>query len=100
YPFSASTTDAPNRFKLTLGSVGIDTPVASPVSIYTYANRLHILNATNATVEIINMAGQVVERFHINNENTFSRLLNLRAGAYVVKAVNGLSVNTQRIVIN
>ncbi|MDD2962754.1 MAG: T9SS type A sorting domain-containing protein [Bacteroidales bacterium] len=100
YPFSASTTDAPNRFKLTFGSVGIDTPVASPVSIYTYANRLHILNATNATVVIINMAGQVVERFHINNENTFSRLLNLRAGAYVVKAVNGLSVNTQRIVIN
>lgn len=100
YPFSASTTDAPNRFKVTFGAVGIDTPVASPVSVYTYANRLHILNAGNATVEIINMAGQVVERFHINNENTFSRLLNLRAGAYVVKAVNGLSVNTQRIVIN
>lgn len=100
YPFTATTTDAPNRFKLTFGAVGIETPVASPVSIYTYANRLHILNAGNATVEIINMAGQVVERFRVNDSGTFSRRLNHQAGAYVVKVVNGQSVSTQRIVIN
>lgn len=100
YPFTATSTDAPNRFKLTFGAVGIETPVASPVSIYTYANRLHILNAGNATVEIINMAGQVVELFALNDAGPVIRPINQKPGAYVVRVVNGISIRTQRILIN
>lgn len=101
YTFTASTTDAPNRFKLTFGSVGIDNPATTVApTIYTYANQLYISRAGNATVEVINMAGQVSERFRVNETGTFSRALNVAPGTYVVRVISGNTVRTERIVIN
>ncbi len=83
YTFTAAEGDAPNRFKLTFGSVGIDTPAGKPIAAYYAAGRLHFVNAqAEKTIEVFNMAGQ---RFIFAKTTANEYPVNLSAGMYVVK---------------
>ena len=90
YTFTAAEGDAPNRFKLTFGSVGIETPAGKPIAAYYADGRLYFVNAEGEkTIEIFNMAGQ---RLIFANPTATEYPVNLTAGIYVVKVTTARQV--------
>ena len=90
YTFTAAEGDAPNRFKLTFGSVGMPEPANRPLAAYYADGRLYFVNAEGEkTIEIFNMAGQ---RLIFANPTATEYPVNLTAGIYVVKVTTARQV--------
>jgi hypothetical protein len=104
YTFTASTTDQPNRFKLTFNSVGINEPSgAEPLHVYMDGINLNIVGVTNANAEIrvTNMIGQVVLRGNTGgNTQTILNANKLQNGVYVVSLISGSKVVSTKIVVS
>ncbi|HBZ65798.1 MAG TPA: hypothetical protein DEO70_03100 [Bacteroidales bacterium] len=99
YAFTASDTDSPLRFKLSVGGVGIDAPSDRRLNIFTSGKKLHIRDAGGSLVEIVNMEGQVLVRFVIHDEPDYCQSLDLPDGVYAVRIVAGDSVVSKCVVI-
>lgn len=100
YSFTATTTDAPNRFKLTFGSVGIDQPATTGNhDVYVYGRQLFVQNPGAGVLEIFNFAGQLVVKEKLTNNGVWSQPLNLTTGQYVVRVVNGTTVRTTKVIL-
>jgi len=90
YTFTAAEGDAPNRFKLTFGSVGMAEPASRPLAAYYADGRLYFVNAEGEkTIEIFNMAGQ---RLIFANPTATEYPVNLTPGIYVVKVTTARQV--------
>ncbi len=104
YTFAASTTDQPNRFKLTFNSVGINEPAgAEPLHVYMNGTNLNVTGVANANAEIhvTNMIGQVVLRGNTGgNTQTVLNTNKLQNGVYVVSLISGSKVVSTKIVVS
>ena len=97
YTFTAAEGDAPNRFKLTFGSVGsIEWPTSHP-SVYYASGALHFVNApAEKHLEVFNLAGQSV---------IFAKTLAdvypvaLSAGIYIVKMTTAQQTLRIKIIV-
>ncbi len=102
YSFSSSDNDSPNRFKITFGAVGIDeTDNQNTLQAYVNGNRLFIMNTYgNASVQLFDLQGRLVQSSQLNGEGLQSQPLNLPAGVYIVSVQNEKSVKSVKIVIS
>jgi hypothetical protein len=70
-------------------TLGIDSPVSAIGRIYTIGNTLHLeLNqVVDGTVQVLNVNGQIVSDFRINNTNASFRT-ELPEGIYIVRIIS------------
>ncbi len=104
YTFTASTSDQPNRFKLTFGSVGIIEPLgAEHLQVYIDNGNLVVIGktTTNAQIMVSNMLGQVVLRSQTNgNSLTKLNVNSIPNGVYVVSLVGNSKMVSEKIVVS
>jgi len=89
YTFAASTTDEPNRFKLTFKTVGInETVFEHPFNIYATDNTVYVSNTSATSIKgevyVYNTLGQVKAHQNLNGDLTKLNLA-AAAGYYLVK---------------
>jgi hypothetical protein len=102
YTFAASTTDEPNRFKLTFKSVGVnESSVEQPFNIYATNNTVYVANTSAASAKgevfVYNTLGQVIAHQNLNGDLT---KINIAAtGYYLVKVVTKSTIFTGRVFV-
>ena len=97
FTFTAAEGDAPNRFKLTFGSVGIEQPVAQCTKVYTSENMLYLLTGGNAArVEVFSLTGQ--KQMDVETRSNVLPL-NLATGIYLVKVTTSAQTHVQKIIV-
>jgi hypothetical protein len=103
YTFAASTTDEPNRFKLTFKSVGIgETIVEQPFTIYATNNTVFVANTSATSVKgevyVYNTLGQVMAHQNLNGDLT---KINIAAttGYYLVKVITKDTTFTGKVFV-
>lgn len=99
YVFSSTEGDNADRFKLVFGSVGVTDVPLSDIKIWCFDAVLHVRNSGSAVVEVINMAGQVVERQVTSTNDIFRYRLHHSSGSYLVRVVEQGRVATALIVL-
>ncbi|MBZ0242762.1 MAG: T9SS type A sorting domain-containing protein, partial [Bacteroidales bacterium] len=99
YSFTASTSDAPDRFLLHFGAVGIgEQDQAATLNAYTYNNRLYVNNSLEkAQLAIYDLQGRLVAQQVINESGLQSLPLNLPAGIYVMQLSNAQEAQSVKI---
>ncbi len=100
YSFSAAPGDDADRFLLHFMAItDVDQPVANDVEIYSYDNSVYVKNigAENATVSVINIAGQVVYSGNLENIPLNRIDLDLQTGYYVVKVLTNDQLATEKV---
>ena len=103
YTFITSTTDQPNRFKLTFGSLGIVEPQGvEHLQVYLDNGNLVVIGKTtiNAQIIVSNMLGQII----LHNQTNGDALTNLNVnsfpyGVYVVSLVSNNKIVSKKIVL-
>jgi hypothetical protein len=100
YPFTASSGDQSDRFLLTFGHNSIPETSVDKTQIYTYGNRVNIRHQGPLTVELYNLAGQIVGNYSNDGDGLFTLPVNLPTGYYVVRAVDQNTVLTRKVFIH
>ena len=98
YCFNASTTDYTSRFKLLF--IGNDASIDSMANdtFAFFSNGSWIINNTGqATVQVIDLAGRILNSEHI--EGCCNISFNVAPGIYLLRLINGNSLQTQKIII-
>ena len=96
YNFEAKTTDYANRFKLVFSLCG-NTDGENESFAFISNGNLVVLNDGEATFQIIDMTGRIVNSQNING--TVEINLNQAEGMYVMRLVNGNDKKVQKIVV-
>lgn len=96
YSFEAKTTDYVSRFKLVFSANMANDNLSDDFAFFSNG-QLIIANEGEASLQVIDVTGRVVATENING--TCSKTVNVKAGAYVLRLVNGNDVKTQKIVI-
>jgi hypothetical protein len=96
YSFEAKTTDYANRFKLVFSACG-DADSDKEAFAFISNGNLVVLNEGEATLQIIDMSGRIVNSKNING--TVEINLNQAKGVYVMRLVNGNDKKVQKIVV-
>ena len=101
YSFTAVEGDVADRFLLTFGSVGIDNPDASRISIYGSHDVVFIKGANaGSEVKITNLLGQELIRTTANGNGVSTiNAGNLSDGIYLVSVISGNSVVSKKVVL-
>lgn len=95
YTFEANTSDYTSRFKLVFAEEAINEIAAS--FAYISNGNLIINNDGAAKLQMMDAAGRILSVENING--SYSKSLNLSAGVYIVRLINGVDVKTQKIVV-
>lgn len=96
YSFEAKTTDYVSRFKLVFSANMANDNLSDDFAFFSNG-QLIIANEGEASLQVIDVTGRVVATENING--TCSKTVNVKAGVYVLRLVNGNDVKTQKIVI-
>ena len=96
YSFEAKTMDYVSRFKLVFSANMANDNLSDDFAFFSNG-QLIIANEGEASLQVIDVTGRVVATENING--TCSKTVNVKAGAYVLRLVNGNDVKTQKIVI-
>jgi len=101
YSFTASADDAPNRFLLHFGIVGLDeSPTQTVAHAYVYNSMLYVLNASGQTqVDIIDLQGRTLQSSSFRAEGLYSETISLPTGVYVVRVMDEKGVRTAKVVV-
>jgi hypothetical protein len=99
YAFSWATGEDNKRFKLHMGTVGVEESPDSDITIYSYQKTAYInlKNQHTGDIYIYNMAGQL-----ITSRETASGLVNIgikAPGVYIVKVVSEKKITTTKVYI-
>jgi hypothetical protein len=99
YAFSWATGEDNKRFKLHMGTVGVEESPDSDITIYSYQKTAYInlKNQHTGDIYIYNMAGQL-----ITSRETASGLVNIginAPGVYIVKVVSEKEITTTKVYI-
>ncbi|MCB2220241.1 MAG: fibronectin type III domain-containing protein [Bacteroidetes bacterium] len=100
YTFNASTEDNAERFLLHFMAVtDVNETSLSPVEIYSYDNSVYVKNieTENATISVVNIAGQIVYSGDLENTPLNRIDLNLETGYYVVKVLTSENLSTEKV---
>lgn len=100
YSFTSTTSDDPNRFKLTFASVGIENPQTENPSVYTYGNQIYVKGQGTALVELYNMSGQRIYAVQTQLTGITPIPFRASAGYYLVRIISDRNVQTSKILLN
>ena len=96
YCFEAKTTDYASRFRLLFNDTKDGSSTSSETFAYLNDGNIIINNASDATLQVVDMTGRVV--FEGNAMHRVSTS-GMTSGVYVLRLINGEKVETQKIVI-
>ncbi len=101
YTFTSTTGDAPARFELCFGIVGInETPVTQTIQAWYYGGTLTVKTTeTLTTIDIFNIQGQNLQNFQLPGGETQRLQLNLPAGVYFARILNNGKMQTVKIIV-
>jgi len=100
YYFSSTDGDNPNRFLLHFGAVGIsEQPTSATLKAYVVGAQLYFPLQGEATLEIVDLQGRVLQQSKVIGQGLASQPLQLTAGAYVVRLTTGHSVQTAKVIV-
>jgi uncharacterized repeat protein (TIGR02543 family) len=99
YTFDARTTDYASRFKLVFSANGTNENTMDNNTTFAYFNGSEwtVDNTGEATLQVIDVLGRLVNTQTINGNTTLS--LNQTPGIYMLRLVNGNDVKVQKIVV-
>ena len=98
YSFEAKTTDYEGRFKLVFVANSEDGPsTGSGTFAFNSNGNWTISNEGEATLQVIDVNGQILKSENINGCGNVN--VNVAAGVYLFRLVNGDIVKTQKVVI-
>lgn len=100
YSFTSTTSDDPNRFKLTFASVGVENPQTENPSVYTYGNQIYVKGQGTALVELYNMSGQRIYAVQTQLTGITPIPFRASAGYYLVRIISDRNVQTSKILLN
>ena len=100
YQFSSSDVDDQNRFKLTFGAVGIsEKPVSDALKAYVVGDQLYFPLQGEASLEIIDLQGRILDRSKVIGYGLTSRAIHLPVGTYLVRLIGNQQVQTTKVFI-
>lgn len=101
YAFTSTDGDAPARFELHFGSVGInETPAAQTVQAWYYCRTLNVKTSEGLTnIDVFNLKGQNLQNFELQGNGLQSVTINLPAGVYFARLVNGGTLKTVKFIV-
>ncbi len=100
YSFSSADGDNPNRFLLHFGAVGIsEQPASATLKAYVVGGQLYFPLQGEATLEIVDLQGRVLQQSKVIGQGLASQPLQLTAGAYVVRLTSGQNVQTAKVIV-
>lgn len=94
YTFEATTTDNANRFRLVFSA----NEVTDEVFAYFNGSEWVVSNEGNATLQLVDMTGRVINATAINGNTTLATDT-LTSGVYVMRLIKGGEVKTQKVVV-
>ena len=95
YTFEANNNDYSSRFKLIFAEEATNEIAES--FVYINNGNLIINNDGAARLQLMDATGRILSVEDING--SYSKSLNLSAGVYIVRLLNGVDVKTQKIVV-
>ena len=98
YSFEAKATDYASRFKIVFETNSDNTDIDAESFAYYDGSDWVINNMGEATLQVVDMLGRIVNSTAINGNVTMS-IDNLSAGVYVMRLVNGNNVKVQKVVV-
>jgi len=101
YVFTSAEGDAPARFELHFGSVGInETPVTQTIQAWYYGGTLTVKTTETLTaIDIFNIQGQHLQNYQLFGSELQTLQLNLPAGVYFARIVNGGTMKTVKMIV-
>ncbi len=100
YSFVATPGDNPNRFLLHFGAVGVsEQPASAALKAYVVGGQLYFPLQGEATLEIVDVQGRVLQQSKVSGQGLASQPLQLPAGAYVVRLTSGQSAQTAKVIV-
>jgi surface protein len=101
YSFDATTTDQPDRFKVSFATVGVDENPLQNIGVYATNGQivLQLPQVTKATVTITNLAGQLVARHNINASGVATLDAPVTTGVYMVTITTGAATITRKVIV-
>jgi len=101
YVFTSADGDAPARFELHFGSVGInETPVTQTIQAWYYGGTLNVKTTETLTaIDIFNIQGQNLQNFKLQDSGLQSLQLNLPAGVYFARIINDGAMKTLKMIV-
>ncbi len=94
YTFEATTTDNANRFRLVFSA----NEVTDEAFAYFNGSEWVVSNEGNATLQLVDMTGRVINATAINGNTTLATDT-LTPGVYVMRLIKGDEVKTQKVVV-
>lgn len=100
YYFTSTDGENPNRFVLHFGAVGVsEQPASATLKAYVVGGQLYFALQGEATLEIVDLQGRVLQQGKVSGQGLASQPLQLPAGAYVVRLTSGLSAQTAKVIV-
>ncbi|MEI7661020.1 MAG: T9SS type A sorting domain-containing protein [Bacteroidota bacterium] len=97
YCFTSIDGDAPSRFLLSFGMVGLAEKTGISSGIYTYENNLCLVNPGQARLEVFNLTGQKILTREINSAGLYKTALQVPAAYYMVRLTTGNKVTVAKV---
>ncbi len=101
YVFTSADGDAPARFELHFGSVGInETPITQTIQAWYYAGILNVKASEGLTaIGIFNIQGQNLQNYQLFGSGLQTLQLNLPAGVYFARILNKGNLQTVKMIV-
>ncbi len=96
YTFVAKSSDYSARFNLLFAPKDNNSQIDTPFAYYDNGT-LHVTNTNKATLQVVDVTGRII--FSETISGNIDRSLNLSAGVYVLRLINGSETRSQKIVI-
>ena len=96
YTFNAKADDYESRFRLVFSANMVNADLNDDFAFFSNG-QLVIANEGEAILQVIDVTGRVVATESVNG--TCSKAVNVKAGVYVLRLINGTNVKTQKIIV-
>lgn len=96
YTFTGKTSDYASRFRLVFNANNLNENDSDEPFAFISNDNIVVMNEGEATLQVIDMLGRVIETKTLNGNATIGTQAN---GVYVLRLINGDNVKTQKIVV-
>lgn len=100
YEFVSEAGTVNDRFVLHFGAVGIsEQPASATLKAYVVGAQLFFPLQGEATLEIVDLQGRVLQQSKVSGQGLASQPLQLPSGVYVVRLTSGQSAQTAKVIV-
>ena len=97
YTFNAKTSDYPSRFRVVFASVCGDANGDNETFAFEHNGNWIILNEGRATLQVVDLMGRILSSKQI--EGRTEKHIDIPAGIYMLRLVNGDNVKVQKVIV-